>query len=159
MNDNGKRRWGNRWGNATRNAMLDRNNKCEICDKTLKDYKVLWRHINSVHKGIKNHMCQICGRKFAQSSQLKTHMKGFHKQAEKELTCQFCSSRFFEHVSTLKKHILSDHPDQVLEDSNNSSEMLSDRKKLKCEYCSKEFKDSSTLKEHILTDHSEQVLI
>ena len=108
-------RRGNRYGNAIQNSMIDRNNKCEICDKTFFDYKVLSRHINCVHKLIKTHICEICGRKFAQSGQLKTHMKGFHKQAEKELTCQFCSNRFFEHVSSLKKHILTDHPEQVVE--------------------------------------------
>ena len=160
MIGNGNRRWGNRWGIETGNALKERNKTCEICGKTLKNYKVLQRHMNSVHEGIKNHMCQICGRKFAQSGALKTHMYGYHKQAKKELTCQFCTSRYFEHVSNLKKHILSDHPEHVDEEAGCSKKQSDDGKNLLlCEYCSNEFKDATTLKKHILSDHSDQVLI
>ena len=100
---------------------------CEECGKLFKGpnaAQTLRKHINYVHKGIRNRICDTCGKAFQSSLDMKRHVDSVHlkkpvwqnirknypggKKPIIEKTCEFCQEKLTHHV-LLRQHILSNH--------------------------------------------------
>ena len=48
--------------------------KCDSCGKSFSQARILKKHIDTVHNGLKDHKCDSCGKAFSDAQYLKTHM-------------------------------------------------------------------------------------
>ncbi|KAL4231685.1 hypothetical protein ACF0H5_009264 [Mactra antiquata] len=105
--------------------------KCKICNKSLRDWKSLQRHLLTIHldSNEKKFICYICDPPFYMKSNLKTHLKA-HKDY-KPFHCKICS-KTFRQVSHVKEHLRS---------HSGSSEY-------QCPLCIQTFKGESNLLHH-----------
>ena len=55
----------------------ERNQICEICQKSFGTKKALFAHIKT-HTGERNYVCTVCSKAFTQAHVLRTHMKNTH---------------------------------------------------------------------------------
>lgn len=81
-----------------------RNSKCHVCKKTFYDKHKLRRHLDTVHVKQKNHVCSICTKKFALKEYLARHLNGAHGASKH--TCNKCE-RTFSFSENLKRHLKS----------------------------------------------------
>jgi len=79
--------------------------KCDFCGKPFGSKQVLDRHINSVHRGLKEFSCKMCDKSYTQSHSLNYHVKIHHEgmKAEKRYKCDLCEKAFTQ------SHSLKDH--------------------------------------------------
>jgi len=143
----------------------DKNFQCKICPKRFKSAKYLKLH-EKIHN--KTHKCDICSRLFSFLCHLKQHKKENHENA-KSFKCEICDMNFNQ------KNVLKAH--QKLHDKNRAKsfkclrcdfatdnkndfrkhQMFHDRQDqkfatmknpVKCDKCSKFFKDKENLSYH-----------
>jgi uncharacterized Zn-finger protein len=50
------------------------------CVKCFVQSQTMWRHVRTVHRGIKNHECEICNKRFSQLSHLESHVRYRHPE-------------------------------------------------------------------------------
>ena len=84
--------------------------KCDFCGKPFGSKQVLDRHINSVHRGLKEFSCKLCDKSYTQSHSLNYHVKIVHEgmKAEKRYKCDLCEKAFTQSHS-LKDHVKKAH--------------------------------------------------
>ena len=75
--------------------------------KAFSQRNLLEKHINSVHKGVKNHKCTICDKAFSESGSVRNHIKTVHR-GERNYKCPICDQVFSEGHS-VKNHIRNVH--------------------------------------------------
>lgn len=52
--------------------------ECEYCNKLFRTYDALFKHILSIHKGVR-FQCPICSKLYTQRHNVRTHMAKKHK--------------------------------------------------------------------------------
>ena len=107
----------------------------------------LTKHINIVHKGMKQYNCHLCNdRSYSTKVGMQKHIKQKHQglefefvleKQEKNHPCPNCHSSF-QSSSLLKRHISCVHEGV---------------RKYECEFCGKTYKQSNKLAYHIKTFH------
>jgi len=97
------------------------------------DKRSLKKHIDTVHKKIRNYECPACSNTFQQKPHLTNHVKRYHFGLKEH--CEKCGSV----VQNLHNHIRFVH--------NNV-------KNFPCKQCDKRFQTSTALKKHINSNHS-----
>ena len=107
----------------------------------------LTKHINIVHKGMKQYNCHLCNdRSYSTKAGMQKHIKEKHQglefdfaleKQEKNHPCPECNSSF-QSSSLLKRHISCVHEGV---------------RKYECEFCGKTYKQSNKLAYHIKTFH------
>ena len=106
--------------------------QCQQCDKKFSFPSELKRHIDSVHKGIKNFQCDKCDAKYDRASSLKEHIKYIHMgHARAKNQCDKCGKAFGT-PGYLEKHTLTVHEGLV--------------QKVTCEHCGKNFTSNAYCK-------------
>ena len=113
--------------------------KCDACEKSFARNSKLIRHINGVHRGIKNYQCPVCDKKFGQYSNLKQHIIKRHN------------------VQKIKKNHSAKNGS--LESDGTSQNRLKnddDSKKYKCELCIKYFSQRGHLNRHFKKEHNNE---
>ena len=158
-------------------SLQDKIFTCDSCEKCFAKKSKLDRHINGVHKGIKNHRCLVCDHKFFQYSNLKQHMLRVHEKL-KNYICDLCDKSFF-HSPSLRRHYKKVHKIQKLVAENRSfekdgisqitdqkilnneelSSSVNDSKKYKCELCVKYFSYLPSLNRHFKKVHKNEKLV
>jgi len=63
---------------------------CELCDKVLVDAQHLKKHVDIVHKKIKNTLCDLCDYKTYSLFNLRLHMSNVHDKKSLETICKEC---------------------------------------------------------------------
>ena len=110
--------------------------KCNSCDAAFSHNGNLYRHIKSVHSGVKSLKCNICDKSFSHNGYLKNHIESVHNQT-KSFKCNICN-KSFSLKGNLKKHTESYH---------------GEKKSFQCNKCDKVFSQKGYLKVHIETIH------
>ena len=113
--------------------------QCEYCEKTFKYRSSLKRHIESVHEGQKTHQCSDCEAKFSEKRNLKRHIATVHEK-KKPFQCEICEFRYGTKID-LKMHIASVHEGH---------------KPHHCSDCEAKFSNKGHLKSHIVTVHKKK---
>ena len=82
-----------------------KNHKCDLCDKSFSQKKILKKDINSIHERLTNLKCDLCDKAFCQTRYLKKHIDSVHK-GQKIHKCDLCDlcDKAFSDPYTLKKH-------------------------------------------------------
>ena len=79
--------------------------KCPVCEKQFNDKANTYRHVKSIHDGMKFH-CSQCIKSFTQKCHLESHVKAVHDGMKFE--CDFCeyeaSQKANLHTHKKKKH-------------------------------------------------------
>ncbi|XP_030025798.1 zinc finger protein 726-like [Manduca sexta] len=57
--------------------------KCDTCKRAFHLKLTLERHIEAIHRGIKNHVCDFCGKAFGYRKALMQHERDVHKREKK----------------------------------------------------------------------------
>jgi hypothetical protein len=83
----------------------DQNKLCMTCDKTFKNPGQLYRHVQSVHEGVK-HDCTYCRKSFSTIDSLGRHVKVAHENIR--YNCDHCESSYTS-TSAIKRHKLKHH--------------------------------------------------
>jgi len=114
--------------------------QCDICQKWLKNSKVLKMHAK-LHSDPK-HICDIdgCGKKFYSGANLKAHVEVIHLK-KKDCPCDVCG-KLFHSNSTMRAH--------------RSCHFF---EKMECNECGTSFKTKKSLKSHMRSKHSEDSFI
>lgn len=108
---------------------------CHICACTLRNERILRRHLRSKHDYYHDqfpHYCSLCGSGFNLESTFKAH-QDLHAAAPSQTHCVFCPSSF-ETVMDLTYHTESSHP--------------TERKNFTCTVCSETFNTLVILELH-----------
>ena len=58
---------------------MDKDHKCDICEKTFRNPSDLSNHILTTHDCRKNEKCNICGKFFCTKYDLKKHINSVHE--------------------------------------------------------------------------------
>jgi len=117
------------------------NHFCDICARFFQGKKVLDRHINEFHLGIKMQkiQCKICDA-WIQTNSMRGHMERHKDDDEsKEYACKICGKKI------VSKHGLKSHERYV-----HTMEP-----RYKCNVCNKMFKIKNHLKDHMASHTGE----
>lgn len=132
----------------------DRPYKCDLCQKTFKQFKSIKFHIGSAHADDEclEFTCQYCGIIFSRLGRLDTHLqtehcdllrkKGIKPVKPKPFSCDVCS-KGFTLKNSLRNHLAVIH---------SRSDLL--EQSFKCEHCGKLFAIRSRLEFHMQRAHS-----
>ena len=95
--------------------------RCNICNKSCPDKRLLDSHINK-HNGMKPYMCEVCKKTFRNKNQLSSH----HCKANPvEFSCRDCK-QIFSKKCLLTQHLKTHRSEAIL-----------------CKYCGMQFKFAS----------------
>merc|ERR1712176_100578 len=86
---------------------------CIKCGKTFKTPRHTVRHVEIVHRGVREATCEICGKHFTSKSRLKEHMM-IHT-GEKPFDCCYCS-KAFRRKDKMKEHKRTMHPNEYAQE-------------------------------------------
>ena len=151
--------------------------KCDDCKKTFMKSHDLMKHKQDSHPLDLNLKCGSCEKVFVQGNQLKNHENTVHK-VMKLYKCNSCEKKFNSRGNR-RNHTIKVHIEQnevpISEDLNktfNSPKQKSPKKlsfecdkvlpsvkgkdKMKCEFCTKTFKQNLNLSVHIRFVHKEK---
>ena len=103
---------------SSKEANLNIQNICIICNKYFSSKIYLKRHVTTVHDEGKQHKCNVCSTIFGQKGALKIHFTTIHSDI-KAYKCESCEKRFS------RKNHLKTHSKTVQENI----------KAHKCNYC------------------------
>ena len=128
---------------------------CEFCDVTIKfklDYK---KHVDIVHRGIKEFECNLCEKAFTASHSLKKHVNISHARnstsSTEEVLCDICNMKFTRKgsltIHVTNKHIIKLHQCKQCEKAFNRKNSLETHiknvhkkvRRFECKICDKEF--------------------
>ena len=62
------------------NREIERNHKCNRCDKSFHYASRLKSHIDFVHEGLRLHKCNFCEKSFSVSAKLRRHVESLHER-------------------------------------------------------------------------------
>ncbi|KAL9704794.1 hypothetical protein quinque_008312 [Culex quinquefasciatus] len=115
--------------------------KCNECDKTFHEDKLLQEHIRTKHRGERPYQCKLCPKTYTRSSSLFVHVQINHENIKKALyRCDKCTKSF------LNRHHYERHV--------NSHEGL---KLNQCPHCGTKYEYKAYLVQHIAEKHPETV--
>lgn len=117
---------------------------CSECGLTCASKESLQRHINGVHRKIRNHACEAegCGKRFTTLYDLRRHVSAVHdKNARFE--CCHCHQRF-TFGANLRRHIKAQHENAM------------ERVPCSREDCSDTFSTKANMEAHVLHVHQDQ---
>ncbi|XP_018336364.1 zinc finger protein 808-like [Agrilus planipennis] len=112
--------------------------KCNICQDSFEDRKLLFNHKKKIHKEERPFNCLFCERLFDHSGELKRHEQVHLNQ--RNFTCDICNKSYNTAV-ILSKHKLVVHSEK-------------EEWKHICEHCHKKYPIKSSLDQHILRHHT-----
>jgi hypothetical protein len=113
--------------------------KCDQCDKTYVNKKLLKDHVEIVHLQLKKYQCDQCPMIFASNGGFLHHVKSQHEN--RTYPCTQCNKTFTK-SDILKEHVLGVH------------EKCRD---FKCEYCGKDFPSLRRVNIHVKIIHKSSV--
>lgn len=105
--------------------------KCEHCGKMIISH-VLKKHINSVHKKVRDYRCDVCAKWFDKKHSLQDHLAWAHLKEENHV-CTICNKKF------AAKPNLKRHYDRV----HNAKEQI------KCKKCERKFTRIGSYHKHL----------
>ncbi len=103
--------------------------KCIVCNKILKDSKILRDHYKRVHQKLQRHFCKECNKGFFNKTDLRVHQQS-HLET-KEHVCDVCQ-KSFSAIGALNRHKKEIHT----------------KLEFACPLCDKIFKNERGIKEH-----------
>lgn len=136
----------------------EKNIQCRLCKSWVKNYVVLYEHIQRLHanheerdsyieevKNLKKVSCDLCNKVLSQESELKNHLENAHgpsasKEPKIEFSCHECPKAFRDRKH-LRAHFERCHP----------------RTRLLCHLCPSSFKTKIYLQEHIDAVHEKKI--
>ena len=77
--------------------------KCDSCEKSYSTKKNLYRHVESIHDGIK-YQCDICDKMYSEAERLKRHFLARHNLSAAKFVCNICGITM-DCRSELKNHM------------------------------------------------------
>ena len=111
---------------------------CNYCDSKFPQNRNLKRHINIVHKGIKQYKCNICENSFSVKQHLIVHLSSIH-DIKNPFKCKNCEVTF-DSSFNLRRHFALAHEYE---------------KRFKCNICNNAcYAQKRSLKNHIKTFHN-----
>ena len=125
-------------------VILEKNQKCFICDHVTTGPKLLELHIAKAHEGKKPFSCDKCDKGFSRAFRLKEHVQSVH-EGEKHL-CDTCGKGYI-HKNALKEHIIVIH--------NNFKQKT---EQYLCNICGKDYTKKWVLEQHMASIHNEGIL-
>ena len=81
--------------------------KCKECSYQFFEKRLLKRHIDTVHKNIRNHVCEECGNAYHTKFKLKQHINCFHNNI-RNFKCHECDNAYPTKY-TMTRHMNSVH--------------------------------------------------
>jgi KRAB domain-containing zinc finger protein len=112
---------------------------CLECTFTARSQGTLFRHVQSVHRGIR-FTCEYCDFVTIDKGSLKRHVNGQHKGLKHK--CDFCEYENAQ-IGNVKKHIQTKHQNIVYH----------------CPYCSLEAKHKWYLEQHVRKLHTDKLFV
>ena len=123
-------------------VILEKNQKCFICDHVTTGPKLLELHIAKVHEGKTLFSCDKCDKGYSTASKLKEHVQCIH-EGRKHL-CDTCGKGY------IHKKALTDHINVI----HNKFK----RKTHLCSICGKDYNIKWALEQHMASIHNEGIL-
>ena len=112
---------------------------CQECDFRARSQGTLFRHIQSVHRGVR-FTCDYCDFVTIDKGSLKRHVNGQHKGLKHK--CDFCEYENAQ-IGNVKKHIQTKHQNLVYH----------------CPYCNLEAKHKWYLEQHVRKLHTDKLFV
>ena len=112
---------------------------CQECTFSARSQGTLFRHIQSVHRGVR-FKCDYCDFITIDKGSLKRHVNGQHKGLKHR--CDFCDYENAQ-IGNVKKHIQTKHQNLVYP----------------CPYCSLEAKHKWYLEQHVRKTHTDKLFV
>lgn len=112
--------------------------KCDMCSSQFGNKWNRSRHVETVHRNVRNFECDTCGKKFGAKGSLERHLVHYHNTCLK-YRCAFCQKVY------------------VTEDSclwHESTCVLTVQARLTCNICSKTFKTRELVLRHMKETHA-----
>ena len=148
------------------NTPVNKNHKCNLCEKTFESTTNLKIHEQTVHDHNIHFSCRYCAesKTFSKQRALQSHYKSFHKE-KFYLSCNHCEKSFMMQ-RTLDKHMKSSHYfecdscnetftklDQLSNHKKDIHNIFDEEFKSRCDICDIVFKEPKKLKDHIEVVH------
>ena len=130
----------------TKEANVDKNEKCLPCDKMFQDESELKVHVKKIHLKIKEYFCDKCDKSFSGKSYLNGHLS---THLENDMPCYICGAKLSK-KKYLIKHIKSSHTGTVKKPQ--IKQKLPDQ--LPCHVCGKLFNSNKNLRLHDRRRHN-----
>ncbi len=121
--------------------------KCRECDKIFARSDNLSRHVETVHRGLREHVCAECGKAFCDKFSLRRHMRLVHK-GEKEHVCGQCGKAFGQKVNLMRHFEAMAHNGMPRKSRGEDT-----AKNYECRECGNMFTRSDNLNHHMRTVH------
>ena len=118
----------------TKSGELEKRFRCDVCDKSYKDFYQLKHHRKS-HSGEVTNLCPHCGKSFILPSTLNRHILNKHVTP---FRCEHCMN-VFQSKQTLDKHMVDRHGENTW----------------MCELCGKLCVTEALLKKHVARQHKD----
>ncbi len=117
---------------------------CDYCDLQLSQKAKLERHINEVHKNIRNFSCLECDYIASQKCHIKKHVDSVHLQL-RQYRCKICD-RAYKDISHLSRHMKIGRHETTTKARRNSYGR-------ECPFCEFKSKRSFNVKKHVENIH------
>ncbi len=134
---------------------------CSKCNSTFNKKSYLNNHIKRIHEERLQTPCPLCAKIYTGPKNLQRHMKAIHNEDRKSFSCEICSKRFAAR-SSVKIHMLAVHKGETIKETcpickgeynkftiKIHMKVHSDRPKVHCVTCKKEFIGQEALNRHI----------
>ncbi|CRK86717.1 CLUMA_CG000550, isoform A [Clunio marinus] len=135
---------------------------CIVCEKVLKNNRILSIHYKRMHSDSKVFQCDICGKTCGSMNNIALHMNTHKKYRTKDFQCHICENYYFD-KQYLQQHISNAHNPKLvpcdicgkLLKKNSLKEhhriMHSIINLFRCDICGKTFKTRANIDAHMVT--------